>query len=172
MVLDTALTAPELDECSVPGLSPRALAAIASGLARTAHLWPGIAGTDRRTWDLMASGTNFEAWVISWPAGGSIDLHDHGPSAGAVTVARGRLYETTLITEGGTVSPESRVVESGQSVTFGTDYIHDFVNVGPQPALSVHVYSPRLTAMSYFDLVEGRLELSHTARCPEGSAIP
>lgn len=38
---------------------------------------------------------------------------------------------------------------------FGSGYVHDFVNVGPGPALSVHVYSPALHSMTYFDWSDG-----------------
>ena len=36
-------------------------------------------------------------------------------------------------------------------MVFGPEYVHDFVNGGPGPALSVHVYSPALRSMTYFD---------------------
>ena len=45
----------------------------------------------------------------------------------------------------------STSIGTGEHVVFGPEYVHDFVNGGPGPALSVHVYSPALRSMTYFD---------------------
>ena len=42
--------------------------------------------------------------------------------------------------------------------TFGTRHLHRVTNVGPDPAVSLHVYAPRLTAMTNYHDVEGILE--------------
>jgi len=134
------------------------LLTIAEGLATIAPRWAGMQRPRRRVWDLMAASESFEAWVIGWPTGARIDLHDHGPSAGAVVVASGELRETTPVEDGtGVGSWLTRVVTAGESVTFGPNYVHGLVNAGASVAVSVHVYSPRLTSMTYFDLVDGRL---------------
>ena len=46
--------------------------------------------TWRRTWRLVAQTPDFDAWLIAWPSGGKIDLHDHGNSTGALSVISGR----------------------------------------------------------------------------------
>jgi Cysteine dioxygenase type I len=38
---------------------------------------------------LAAIAAGHEAWVICWPSGGLLDLHDHGGSAGAFSVVSG-----------------------------------------------------------------------------------
>jgi hypothetical protein len=43
------------------------------------------------------------------------------------------------------------LIHAGGHVVFGPGHVHDLVNHGPGPALSVHVYSPALKAMTYFD---------------------
>ena len=41
----------------------------------------------------MARTPDFDAWLIAWPSGGKVDLHDHGNSTGAVSVISGALVE-------------------------------------------------------------------------------
>ena len=40
---------------------------------------------------MVAQTPDFDAWLIAWPAGGTIDLHDHGDSRGALHVISGAL---------------------------------------------------------------------------------
>ena len=149
------------------------LVAISEGLARTLPLWSSTTNARQRTWSLIAASATYEAWLIEWPPGGRIDLHDHGLSAGGVAVARGELRETTVVrADSGSAHCETQAIRAGESVRFGAHYVHDFTNVGSSPALSIHVYSPRLTAMTYFDLVEGRLVPGHTSRFSPGSHVP
>jgi mannose-6-phosphate isomerase-like protein (cupin superfamily) len=139
------------------------LLTIARGFATCARWWPGMARPTQRTWDLMAVSDWFEAWVIAWPPGGGIELHDHGRSAGAVVVASGKLAETTVAerTDGSFVTV-SRILSAGSSVTFASHHVHDIVNLGTVPAISVHVYAPRLTNMTYYEISGGRLNVSRT----------
>ena len=45
--------------------------------------------------------------------------------------------------------------------------VHDLSNDGERPAISVHVYGPRLTTMSYYGLsAEGRLDRVRTETVP------
>ncbi len=41
---------------------------------------------------------------------------------------------------------------SGATVTFGPGLVPDVHNVRTTPAVSLHVYSPPLTAMTYYDI--------------------
>lgn len=47
-----------------------------------------------RSFELIARTPTYEAWVIAWPTGGGIELHDHGGSSGAFYVVSGELDET------------------------------------------------------------------------------
>jgi quercetin dioxygenase-like cupin family protein len=145
-------------------LSADELLTIAEGLARVATDWPGMADPPERRWSLVAATGQFEAWVIGWPSGGSIELHDHGDSAGAVVVASGELLETTVET-----GPDrrarrvSRTLATGSHLSFDAGHVHDVVNVGSVPAISVHVYAPRLTEMRFYRITgEDRLEATRT----------
>ena len=137
---------------SSPLLDPAGLLPIAEGLAATAPLWTDLGEPVARTWRTIAATDAFEAFVIAWPTGGSIELHDHGDSAGAVVVAAGELVETTVTCgPGGSWETTSRPLGVGDRLSFGPGHVHEIVNRGSTPALSVHVYSPVLRSMTFFD---------------------
>lgn len=148
------------------------LLTVARGLVRSARRWPGMSQPVRRRWDLMMASETFEAWVIGWPPGGAIELHDHGCSSGAVVVASGELVETVVADRGrGLIATETAVIPTLGSVTFGTSHVHDIVNMGTTPAISVHVYAPRLTSMTYYEIKAGHLEAGRTIRYHLEAAI-
>ncbi len=127
-----------------------------------------------RRWDLLSVvERSFEAWVIAWPRGGVIELHDHGDSTGAAAIVSGILEETSVVGRvGDWVRTTTRVVEEGASIGFGTPHVHGIVNPGPLTAVSVHVYSPRLTSMNRYRIIDGILRCSGSVRCDLGEALP
>lgn len=129
---------------------PVDLVAMAYGFAGRASDWPGLDDPLERCWRTIAATERFEAWVVAWPVGGTVELHDHGGSAGAVVVASGTLVELSLGSVHGEPKTNTKSIP-GHHLSFGRGHIHDFVNHGPDPALSVHVYTPALQAMTYFD---------------------
>ncbi len=143
------------------------LRAIAEGFAVSAAGIPELQELSERAWVLLAVTDLFEAWAIGWPTGGKIDFHDHGPSNGAVVVASGTLTETTVrpLARGVAVIT-TRHLGPGMWRRFGPGYVHDLVNDGQQEAISVHVYGPRLSAMSYYRLDGGRLGVARTESVP------
>jgi Cysteine dioxygenase type I len=148
------------------------LTSIALRLAARASTWPGMARPTERRWELMAVTDAFEAWVIAWPPGGAIELHDHGDSSGAVLVVTGELRETTIVPRAsGGVVLETTTAGVGQSIGFEGRHIHDVVNVGEVPAISVHVYAPRLTTMRYYRVIEGVLHEGPAVRYSFGEAV-
>jgi quercetin dioxygenase-like cupin family protein len=155
----------------VPGREE--LAAMAEGLAMNALQWPGLAGITRRRWELLAASDAFEAWVIGWPPGGIIALHDHGHSSAAVVVAGGELVET-LVTEqfDGSVTTTSRRMAAGTSWSMDSDHVHDVVNDSSSPAVSVHVYAPRLTSMTSYTIDGGVLTAEKTVHYRLGDVVP
>ncbi len=138
-------------------LGRHALLEVARGLAATALDWCGVvADPHHRRWRLLATSEQFEAYVIGWPPGGAIALHDHGSSSGALVVAGGSLVETALRpVAGGPARTTRRALGPGDHVTFGPGHIHDVVNEGHRPAVSVHVYSPALETMTFYDAQPG-----------------
>ena len=99
-----------------------------------------------------------DIWLISWmPSQGTL-LHDHGGSAGAFTVVRGRLTESRAAGSGHRAGELChRTLAAGRSVGFDARHVHDVRNVASAAALSVHAYSPPLTSMSYYDVEDGVL---------------
>ncbi len=153
------------------GLRPRRsvdLTAIAEGFAVSAAGIPELHDCADRTWVLLAVTDLFEAWAIGWPTGGKIDLHDHGPSSGAIVVASGTLTETTVRSDArGVAVIATQHIGPGMSRRFRPRYVHDLVNDGEQEAISVHVYGPRLSTMSYYRLDgSGRLGVVRTEAVP------
>lgn len=95
----------------------------------------------------------YEAWLLGWAPGQHVGMHDHGEAAGAFVVVRGELRE---------VLPESRrsIVDLGAGSTgvVRRGQLHDVGNVSDAPALSIHVYSPPLSTMTFYD-ASGRAPL-------------
>ncbi|TCO57036.1 cysteine dioxygenase [Actinocrispum wychmicini] len=76
----------------------------------------------------------YEVWLMSWLPGQSTDLHDHGRTTGAFTVVSGTLTERVV--RAGT----ELTLTPGQSRVFAPDYVHQVLNNGIDPAVSIHVY--------------------------------
>jgi predicted metal-dependent enzyme (double-stranded beta helix superfamily) len=132
-----------------------------------------MVGLTTRRWELLAASATFEAWVIGWPPGGTIALHDHGDSAAAAAVAGGELVETTVTKNGdGTVSTTARRMTAGSGWSMASRHVHDVVNNGSRPAVSVHVYAPRLTSMTHYRLDGGVLRTDRTVHYRLGDVVP
>jgi hypothetical protein len=171
---ETANTVGHLDRVAGPAqMDSSQLLVIATELVDGAQLLPGMSEPTRRVWDLIAVSPAFEAWVIGWPPGGAIELHDHGGSSGAVVVVGGELVEMAVGEDRhGALVMSRTVLSASASVSFGIAHVHEIVNLGPGPAISVHLYGPRLTAMTYYDFSDGLLEARATVRYKLGMAIP
>lgn len=141
------------------------LAAVADGLATAVRLGglPGIEDLpdERRWWRLLAS-DRYDAWLIAWPTGGSVTPHDHGGSRGAFSVVEGELTELRF--DGDRVV--RRAIGPGDAIGVSPSAVHDVVNERDVPALSVHVYSPPLSSMSYYDAA-GRDVVTSNVVAPE-----
>ena len=119
-------------------------------------------------------------WLISWVPDRSTQLHDHGGSLGALTVVSGALAETRWDGE----ALRRRKLSAGDQAAFPLGWVHDVTwtrdratAVGRKgitlssPTLSVHAYSPPLTAMSYYEVTDrNTLRRNHTELTdkPEG----
>ena len=101
----------------------------------------------RRWWRIVATDT-FDAWLIDWPEATGVPRHDHAGAAASICVVRGELTETRFPSDG---APAVRVAAPGDVFTVGADASHLVENRRPEPATSVHVYSPPLRSMGFFD---------------------
>jgi predicted metal-dependent enzyme (double-stranded beta helix superfamily) len=93
----------------------------------------------------------YEVWLVSWLPGQRTPLHDHGGSSGGFAVVEGELTERSGAAgvEAG-VRAAGRHVRPGSLRIFGAGYVHEVVNAGTVPAVSVHVYSPALRTMTRY----------------------
>jgi predicted metal-dependent enzyme (double-stranded beta helix superfamily) len=97
-----------------------------------------------------------ELWLISWLPGQSTGFHDHGGANGAFGVVWGQLEEHTVARE--KVSPRATVITAGKVRPFGPHHVHDVRNASAGTvAVSVHAYSPPLSAMTRYDVTPGGL---------------
>ena len=141
-------------------LGPHSLCDMAAGLA-TAVTSDDVTvepGQLRGFVQLLAT-PSYEAWLIAWAPSGALELHDHGGAAGAVRVVSGELVElSTDVVERGPL--RARTVPAGHDLAVPATCVHEVWNPGPHTALSVHVYSPRITSMTFYDhaLVPTRTE--------------
>lgn len=139
-------------------------AAIAATLTVTSGRWPSLPAehaTDR-TGARVLSTEAYDVWLLRWPQGTSVDPHDHGRSAGGFAVVAGALEEVRW-RDG---APVSRVVLPGQSVTVGRGVVHDVVGL-TRGALSVHVYTPPLREMAFYDPSGQNVVRRETVESPE-----
>ena len=96
---------------------------------------------------LRADG-DLDVWLICWDLGQDTLLHDHGGSSGAFAVAQGGLVEDYAVAH--VPHLRTRWHTAGSSVAFGADYVHNLVNVGLRPTVSIHAYSPPLRLMNFY----------------------
>lgn len=130
-------------------LPMRSLVDIAAGLASTATQWPEQPAAEHRerTGVRLLLTPEYDAWLLRWPPGTRVTPHDHGDSVGAFCVVEGELYEQRWPWGPGDLV---RRVSAGETVTLPRGVVHDVI-AGAELALSVHVYSPPLADMGFYD---------------------
>jgi predicted metal-dependent enzyme (double-stranded beta helix superfamily) len=139
-------------------LTPRQLAARVRRLLETPADWVTRVRLDPegRWYEQIPVDELCELWLISWLPGQSTGFHDHGGANGAFGVVWGQLDEH-LVPRRGAGSP-ARPVTAGSVRSFGQHHVHDVRNSSASSvAVSVHAYSPPLSAMTRYDLTPGGL---------------
>jgi hypothetical protein len=134
------------------GLSFGALRAIAAGLARVQQPVPPDDDDleSPRSIRLLAT-AYYDVWLITWPDGSGMASHDHGGVRSVLHVIDGELVEVFTDHVDGQV-PAARVLRRGDSTCAKTSFIHDLANRSGADATTLHVYSPPLTDVSFFDV--------------------
>jgi len=147
------------------------LIAIAAGLAEVSSPWDLRRGESahERHYERVLATPSYEAWIIYWPAGTGLELHDHGDSAGAFAVVAGQLQETSVMPG----RPEIRQLRPGDAASIARGQVHGVSNTASEGATSVHVYSPPITTMNYFErLSDGSIiSVASLTGAPECDAV-
>lgn len=91
----------------------------------------------------LATCEDYNAWLLYWPQGVHRGLHDHGDSAAAYSVILGTLRDAR---------PSGSVdrIYPGDINSVDVGVIHD-VWAESEWALSIHVYSPPLREMNFYE---------------------
>jgi rhodanese-related sulfurtransferase/mannose-6-phosphate isomerase-like protein (cupin superfamily) len=128
-------------------MTPGTLLDVASGLALAAEAWTSSLERhrDARTGRRILATERYDVWLLQWPVGTAVSPHHHGDSDAAFAVSSGALKEIRWL-DG---RPEERLLTRGQCASVERGVVHDVR--AEAEALSVHVYSPPLARMAFFD---------------------
>ena len=138
-------------------LTPSQLAAEVRRLTSAPAEWVARVRLDPegRWYEQIRVDDALELWLISWLPGQSTGFHDHGGANGAFGVVWGQLDEQVVR---GAAASAARPVAAGAVRSFGPRHVHDVRNSSAgSVAVSVHAYSPPLSAMTRYDLTPGGL---------------
>jgi predicted metal-dependent enzyme (double-stranded beta helix superfamily) len=141
-------------------LSARQLSDLALRLAANPAEWIARVrlNPEGRWYERIHLDDSHDVWVISWLPGQATGFHDHGEVNGAFAVVWGTLIERRVVGAAAAGRIVAKPVGAGGSRAFGAGYIHDVRNAAAAAvAVSVHAYSPPLSAMTRYDLTEGGL---------------
>jgi hypothetical protein len=135
-------------------LSHDDLEIVALAIALRGDLYEDLVVDDEtsRSWMLLFRNPAYEVRLLTWEREQSSDWHDHGGSSGAFAVTSGVLLERHRGDDHvGVVSGHFGV---GQFGAFGPDYVHDIMHGAGSPAVSIHVYSPPLSGLTFYERTE------------------
>lgn len=141
------------------------------------HLIPHRFPANERWSTRLHADDDIDVWLISWVPDRPTELHDHAGSFGALTVLSGALVEYRWTGR----QLRQRTFEAGDQAAFPLGWVHDVVRAPTlgttvaedSPTLSVHSYSPPLTAMSYYEVTDRdtlRRTRTELTDLPEGAA--
>ncbi len=145
-------------------LSLAALAELTRSVASTDQAWQPLVrfSLEQRWFRRLDCTEDYEIWLLSWLPGQHTGFHDHGDASGAFAVAQGELSET--LGAPGACRLRRRTAVTGSVTRFGGRHLHDVGNAAAEPAVSVHAYSPPLSAMRRYEMSETGLVLVRTER--------
>jgi Cysteine dioxygenase type I len=139
-----------------------------SALAREAAARIDLASLDRGgdgSFTLLWRNEDAEAWLNTWWSPRDTGFHDHGGSCVGVVVLEGSARAESLVVGGG-----RRFVElaAGDVYSAPATAIHRMEH---EPgAVTIHVYSPPLTEIGHYEIVDG--ELHRHAGAPDEPSPP
>jgi len=107
-----------------------------------------------RHWVELDSSPYLQIWLHSGPQGPTPDGMTMAKSADAFLTVSGTLLEQTAQSDRRT----DRTLIAGEGRSFGPNHVHHVANVGVETALSVHLYTPRLTTMTRYAVTPAGLQ--------------
>jgi hypothetical protein len=132
-------------------LDPDELERIARGIAERRDIWEPLthADTERRRYELVYEDDRMDAWVLSWMPGQATGFHDHYISSVGICTAQGCVREDQMRYG---ADPVERHLSAGDSRQGDASYIHRVQHWDGEPAVTIHVYSPRLEWVGQYRL--------------------
>ena len=120
------------------------------------EIWQPLVRTDaeQRRYELIYEDEQLDAWVLSWMPGQGTGFHDHYISGVGLCCARGCVREDLLVYGGPDIELQLRPGDTRQG---GPGYIHRVRHQVGEPAVTIHVYSPRLDWVGQYRLGESGL---------------
>ena len=153
MTDDRVTTLSKLEKSQVPALPGRTLTepelqAWVTELAAKPELWQHLVrhDGDQRYYASLYRDSNIDVWLLCWNTKDDTGWHDHDISSGAVVVTQGAVSEANPRMNG---EPVRRVVQAGNSFTFGPDHIHR-MGGDVDGSVTIHAYSPPLWRMGQY----------------------
>jgi hypothetical protein len=134
-------------------LSPDELEGVAGGIAGRPEIWEPLvdANPAQRHYELLYEDDRMDAWVLSWMPGQGTGFHDHYISGVGLAVAAGAVREDLMIYGRDHVALH---LQAGDTRQGGPGYIHRVTHESGEPAVTIHVYSPRLDWVGQYRLDE------------------
>jgi hypothetical protein len=134
-------------------LMPEELEQLARDIVERPEVWEPLvrADPDRRRYELIYEDESVDAWVLSWMPGQGTGFHDHYISGVGLCCATGGVREDLMV-----YGQQDMALHlgPGDSRQGGPGYIHRVRHEAGEPAVTVHVYSPRLDWVGQYRLDE------------------
>jgi predicted metal-dependent enzyme (double-stranded beta helix superfamily) len=134
-------------------LTPGELEVVAGLIAERREIWEPLVRTDsvQRRFELVYEDDRMDAWVLSWMPGQGTGFHDHDLSSVGIACVQGGVREDWLRF----AQPELEFqLRPGDLRRGGPGYIHRVRHALGEPAVTIHVYSPRLDHVGQYRVDE------------------
>ena len=134
-------------------LTPDELEQLARDIVDRPEIWEPLVRADpgQRRYELIYEDERLDAWVLSWMPAQGTGFHDHSISAVGLCCAQGGVREDLMVYGGDHLELQLRRGDSRQG---GPGYIHRVRHELDEPAVTIHVYSPRLDWVGQYRLEE------------------
>jgi Cysteine dioxygenase type I len=150
------------------------LKVLATAIAEDRRGWQQLVRHDagRRHFVQLHRDPHVDVWLLCWANQQETGLHDHDLSSGAVHVCQGDLIEDRLEFRDELLSRVSIERREGSTFDFDSSHVHCIRHPdGAPPAVSIHVYSPALWRMGFYEIGDdGLLRRSSVSYAEEMAA--